>query len=120
MPGKLIARREFLRASVGTLGAVAAGASLSRASEAAAPTPEAPPARGPDTVYTGEHLDQLAFPMGGMGAGMICLEGSGALTNVSVKNQPKVQNEPGMFAAISIGGPEKVARVVEGPVPKWK
>ncbi len=119
MPDKLIPRREFFRASVGTLGALAAGASLSRAAEGAAP--EAPAVvRGPDTVYSGEQLDQLAFPMGGIGAGMICLEGSGALTNVSVKNQPKVQNEPGMFAALSLGGPEKIARVVEGPVPRWK
>ena len=120
MPEKLIARREFLRASVGTIGAVAAGASLSRAAEGAARAPEPAPPRGPDSTFTGEQLDQVAFPMGGIGAGMICLGGTGALTNVSVRNQPKVQNEPGMFAAISLGGPEKVARVVEGPVPKWK
>src|SRR5450755_364231 len=120
MPEKLIARREFLRASAGTLGAIAAGAALSRAADGAARAPEAPAPRGPDSTYTGEHLDQVAFPMGGIGAGMICLEGSGALTNVSVRNRPRVQNEPGLFAAISIGGPQKVARVVEGPVPKWK
>jgi uncharacterized protein (DUF608 family) len=120
VPEKLIARREFLRTSAGTLGALAAGASLAGAADTPAQSPEPPSSRGPDTVYSGEHLDQLAFPMGGIGAGMICLEGSGALTNVSVKNQPKVQNEPGMFAAISLGGPEKIARVVEGPVPKWK
>jgi uncharacterized protein (DUF608 family) len=120
VPEKLIARREFFRASVGTLGAIAAGASLSRGADIGSPVPEAGQPRGPDNVYKGEHLDQVAFPMGGIGAGMICLEGSGALTNVSVKNQPRVQNEPGMFAAISLGGPEKIARVVEGPVPKWK
>ena len=120
MPEKLIARREFLRNSVGALGAVAAGSSLSRGADGAARAPEPAPPRGPDSTFAGEHLDQVAFPMGGIGAGMICLGGTGALTNVSVRNQPKVQNEPGMFAAISLGGPEKVARVVEGPVPKWK
>ena len=120
MPQKLIARREFFRTSVGTLGAIAAGSAAARAAGPSATAPEAAPPRGPDSTFTGEHLDQLAFPMGGIGAGMICLEGSGALTNVSVRNQPAVQNEPGMFAAISLGGPEKVARVVEGPVPKWK
>ena len=120
MPQKLIARREFVRTSIGTLGALAAGAAVSRGAPAPSAGPEAPAARGPDSIYTGEHLDQIAFPMGGMGAGMICLEGSGALTNVSVRHQPQVQNEPGLLAAISIGGPEKVARVIEGPVPKWK
>jgi uncharacterized protein (DUF608 family) len=122
MAEKLIARRDFFRASAGTLGALAAGASLSRAAAApaAAPAPEGAQSRGPDSIFTGDQLDQVAFPMGGIGAGMICLEGTGALTNVSVRNQPKVQNEPGMFAAISLGGPGKIARVVEGPVPKWK
>jgi uncharacterized protein (DUF608 family) len=65
-------------------------------------------------------LEQIAFPMGGIGAGMICLEGAGSLTNVSMRNRPEFQNQPGMFAALSLGGPQKLARVVEGPVPKWK
>ena len=30
-------------------------------------------------IYQGESLSQIAFPMGGMGAGMVCLEGSGVL-----------------------------------------
>jgi hypothetical protein len=120
MPQKLIARREFVRTSIGTLGALAAAASVTRGASAPAAGPETPAVRGPDSTYSGEHLDQIAFPMGGMGAGMICLEGSGALTNVSVRHQPQVQNEPGLLAAISLGGPEKLARVIEGPVPKWK
>jgi uncharacterized protein (DUF608 family) len=120
---RLIARREFLRTSAATLGALAAaGAPEARSADApAAPAPAAPEGpRGPDFSYTGEQLDQLAFPMGGIGAGTICLEGSGALTNVSVRNKPQIQNEPGLLAAISIRGPAKAARIVEGPVPKWK
>ncbi len=120
MPERLIARREFVRTSLGTLGAIAAATSLPAAGDERAPAPEPSAARGPDATFSGEHLDQVAFPMGGIGAGMICLEGAGALTNVSVRNHPMVQNEPGLFAAISLGGPEKVARVVEGQVPKWK
>jgi len=121
MPDRLIARREFVRSSVGTLGAIAAGASLARAAEPAAPSaaPSAVP-RGPDTAFTGDQLDQIAFPMGGLGAGMMCLEGGGGLTNVSIRDRPMLQNQPGLFAAISIGGPAKIARVLEGPVPKWK
>jgi uncharacterized protein (DUF608 family) len=71
-------------------------------------------------LFTGDQLGQIAFPMGGFGAGMMCLEGTGGLTNVSIRDRPMLQNQPGLFAAISIGGPSKIARVVEGPVPKWK
>jgi uncharacterized protein (DUF608 family) len=117
MPERLIGRRDFVRTSVGTLGALAAAASLTRPA-GAAPAPDAP--RPADPVFTGEELDQVAFPLGGFGAGMLCLEGSGGLTNVSVRDRPLVQNEPGLFAAISVGGPGKIARVVEGPVPRWK
>ncbi len=73
--------------------------------------------------YTGEYLNRVAFPLGGIGAGMVCLEGSGALSHVSVRNRPDVFNEPLMFAALCIkggGGGGNVARVLEGPVPGWK
>ena len=69
-------------------------------------------------VYKGERLNQVAFPMGGIGAGMICLEGTGALSNVSLRNRPDVYNEPNMFSAISIKKKgENIAKVIEGPVP---
>ena len=29
--------------------------------------------------YSGKNLDRIAFPIGGMGAGMYCLEGTGCL-----------------------------------------
>ena len=70
--------------------------------------------------YTGEHLNRVAFPLGGMGAGMICLEGTGALSHVSLRGQPDVLNEPLMFAALCVKGTPNVARVLEGPVPMWK
>ena len=109
-----------MRSSLGTVGALAAAAAVARSADAPQGMPAAPQVRGPDTIYSADHLDHIAFPMGGFGAGMICLEGAGALTNVSVRNQPSVNNQPGLFAAISLGGPEKIARVVEGQVPKWK
>jgi uncharacterized protein (DUF608 family) len=68
--------------------------------------------------YQGDHLSEIAFPMGGIGAGTICIEGQGALSNVSIRNHPDVLNEPCMFAAISIKN--SGARVVEGPVPARK
>jgi uncharacterized protein (DUF608 family) len=70
--------------------------------------------------YCGERLSRVAFPMGGMGAGMICLEGTGALSHVSLRHKPDVFHEPCTFAAISIKGAKPVARVLEGPVPGWK
>ena len=70
--------------------------------------------------YSAERLSRVAFPMGGIGAGMICLEGTGALSHVSLRNQPDIFNEPCTFAAISIKGSPQIARVLEGPVPSWK
>ena len=78
------------------------------------------PNKRADGVYTGEHLNHVAFPMGGIGAGMICLEGTGALSHVSLRGQPDVFHEPMMFAALCIKGQQTTARVLEGPVPDWK
>lgn len=73
-----------------------------------------------NSVYEGENLNRLAFPIGGIGAGMICLEGNGAISHVSVRNQPEVFKEPFMMAALSVKGLENGAKVLEGPVPEWK
>ncbi len=70
--------------------------------------------------YTGEHLSRIAFPVGGLGAGMFCIEGTGYFSHMSVRNHPDLFNEPGMFAALSIKGVSNGARVLEGPVPEWR
>ncbi|MDP2988976.1 MAG: GH116 family glycosyl-hydrolase, partial [Kiritimatiellota bacterium] len=69
--------------------------------------------------YENAYLNQVAFPMGGMGAGMICLEGTGAFSHVSLRHKPEVFNEPLMFAALHVKG-APTARVLEGPVPMRK
>ena len=81
-----------------------------------------PPTRPFNSPYEGSQLDHLAFPLGGLGAGMFCVEGTGALTHFSLQNRPDVWNSPVAFAAISIRQPEgpNIARVLEGPVPAWK
>ncbi len=132
-------RRDFLRlsaTSVGALGAAAATSAMAQAgggggtamfsvtTESSTPA-SAPvrPARGKskyNTEYSGDRLNRVAFPMGGIGAGMICLEGTGALSHVSLRNRPDVFNEPQTFGAICIKGKNNVARVLEGPVPDWK
>ena len=73
-----------------------------------------------NTTYTGEQLHHVAFPLGGIGAGMICLEGTGSLSHVSLRHAPDIHHEPYMFSAISVIGRPKASRVLEGPVPGWK
>lgn len=73
-----------------------------------------------DSVFSGSRIDHIAYPIGGLGAGMFCLEGTGAISNMSVRNRPDLFNEPCMFAAIHVKGVENGTKVVEGPVPDWK
>jgi len=71
-------------------------------------------------VYAGDRLNRAAFPLGGMGTGMICLEGTGALSHFSIRNRPDIFNEPCVFSAICIKGNKNISRVLEGLVPSWK
>lgn len=75
--------------------------------------------RSYNAPYKNAYLNQVAFPMGGIGAGMICLEGTGAFSHVSLRHKPEVFNEPLMFAALHVKG-APTARVLEGPVPMRK
>ena len=77
-------------------------------------------------VYRGNQLSQIAFPLGGIGAGCMCLNGYGGLQDFSVRNRPTLtaaQEVDGYsdaaFAVLHI--PEKnITRLVEGPFPKGK
>jgi len=71
-------------------------------------------------IYENEYLSRVAFPIGGIGAGMFCLEGTGAISHLSVNNRPGIYNAPYAFAAISIKGLDKGAKVLESMVPTWK
>jgi uncharacterized protein (DUF608 family) len=119
-------RRKFLKLSAATVGTVgslgpthasAAGLS-SRPRDARARRRRE--ARSFNSEYSGDYLNEVAFPLGGIGGGMICLEGTGALSHVSLRNRPEVHNEPCLFSAISVKGQQPVARVLEGPVPARK
>ncbi|MCL2104196.1 MAG: non-lysosomal glucosylceramidase [Kiritimatiellaeota bacterium] len=73
--------------------------------------------------YTGENLNRIAFPVGGIGAGMFCVEGYGAISAMSVRHRMEFNHEPSCFAAVCVlgeGGAGNVARVLEGPIPEWK
>jgi len=78
------------------------------------------PFNGP---YVGAQLNRVAFPIGGIGAGMFCLEGTGAISHVSVRHRMEFFHEPTVFAALCVldaEGGAPVARVLEGPIPDWK
>ena len=70
-------------------------------------------------AYSGRSLDRIAFPLGGIGAGMVCLEGTGALSHVSLRHRPEVFHQPLVFSALWVRG-APTARLLEGPVPAWK
>lgn len=69
--------------------------------------------------YTGPNLDHVAFPLGGIGAGMICIGGTGEISQVSIRNRPELPLSTRIFAALSVKN-HKPARLIEGPVPKWR
>lgn len=122
-------RRRFLRhLGVGGLGAtVMPGAMLNpeetKQPEAAASsdtTTASPTKHLYNGSYTGMYLNRIAFPIGGLGAGMFCLEGSGAISHMSIRHRPEIFNEPGLFGAIFVKGVRNGAKILEGPVPDWK
>lgn len=124
-------RRSFLKnIALGGIGAAVAPAEL-----IAAPLPEGKttnlPARKKksprqagkrefNAPYEGEFLNRVAMPVGGIGAGMFCLEGTGAISHMSIRHHPDVFNEPTIFAAVTVKGDKPQAKVLEGPVPDWK
>jgi uncharacterized protein (DUF608 family) len=112
-------RREFLKA--GAAAGLGSRVPLVAKAESSGVTSTAAGKAGAGaTRYENETLARVAYPLGGIGAGMICLEGTGALSNVSIRNRPELFNEPCMFAAVAIRGAKPAARVLEGPVPGWK
>lgn len=115
----LFSRREALKLSAATATVVALPAGAAAAA-AAAREGERTATRAYDGEYAGQCLSRVAFPMGGMGAGMICLEGTGALSHFSLRHRPDIFNEPCTFAALCVKGAKNIAYVVEGPVPPWK
>ncbi|CAL1517771.1 GH116 family glycosyl hydrolase [Chitinophaga sp. MM2321] len=122
-------RRSFLKKlSISGLGMTVIPAVMTKQAAAEAACQPAPEAerksadsnRIYNSPYTGTYLNRVAFPIGGIGAGMFCLEGTGAVSHLSVRHRPEIFNEPGIFAAIAVKGAAKGVKVLEGPVPEWK
>ena len=126
-------RRSFLKnIAIGSVGAAIAPTSLLQAKETgdidkkeeeiekADNSAKTSQKRKYNSPYTNEHLNRVAFPIGGIGAGMFCIEGTGAVSHMSVRNKPDIFNEAVMFAAISVKGMKNGAKLLEGQVPEWK
>jgi uncharacterized protein (DUF608 family) len=120
-------RRDVVRLSAQTAGLLAAS-TLQTHGESARPdilskSTKAQPATGRrrfNSSYESEFLSRVAFPMGGIGAGTICLEGYGGLSHVSIRNHPDLYNEPFMFSALTIMGTRPKAHLLQGPIPDYK
>ena len=76
-------------------------------------------APGAPRVYTGRELDEIAFPLGGIGTGMISLGGWGQLRDFETFNRPHKGlgfNYTFFTLFAQRAGEAAVTRVVQGPV----
>ena len=73
-----------------------------------------------NSAYADEYLSRVAFPIGGIGAGMFCIEGTGAISHMSIMNEPDMFSEPSMMGAVCVKGHSDGARILEGQIPKWR
>ena len=74
---------------------------------------------GQQERYTGRRLDQIAFPLGGIGTGMITLGGWGQLRDWEIMNRPaRGFAVPHSFFAVKVSGQgtPAVTKVLQGPV----
>jgi len=77
-------------------------------------------------TFTGDHLLQIAMPLGGIGAGCICLNGHGGLQDFSIRHKPyrtalpdKHARQDAGFALLHIKQ-MNITKLVEGPMPTGK
>jgi len=115
---------------------------------AAVPLPAAPPApedqvvsqptkspyapgellqQGPQRTYSGDRATQVAMPLGGIGAGCICVNGYGGLQDFSIQHRPATTALPegyaptkAAFALLHVKGSTPITKLVEGPFPPFK
>src|SRR5712692_1510839 len=67
---------------------------------------------------------QVALPIGGIGAGNVCLNASGGLQDFAIRNRPATTAFPdghapteSAFALLHVKGASPATRLVEGPFP---
>jgi hypothetical protein len=79
--------------------------------------------KGSQRTFSGRQLLQIALPMGGIGAGCICLNGYGGLQDFSIRHAPSTSALPDRhqpldagFALLHIPATSQT-RLLEGPFP---
>ena len=77
-------------------------------------------------IYAGDDLLQIALPIGGIGAGCVCLNGYGGLQDFSIRHHPQLTAAPdhhlhgdAAFALLRLPA-LNLTRLVEGPIPPGK
>ena len=82
---------------------------------------------GPQRTFSGDTATQVAMPIGGIGAGCVCLNGYGGLQDFSIWHHPSTTALPegyassqAAFAILHIKGASPVTKLVEGPFPVLK
>jgi uncharacterized protein (DUF608 family) len=84
---------------------------------------------GAQRTFSGDRATQVAMPVGGLGAGCLCVNGSGGLQDFSLRARPETSALPAgftsnspeaAFAILHIKGAASVTKVVEGPFPPFK
>ena len=56
---------------------------------------------GPQRTFSGDRATQVAMPIGGLGAGCICVNGSGGLQDFSIRTRPETTALPAGFTSNS-------------------
>ena len=136
-------RREFLvttsSAALAATAPLAGTQTNSPASDPPSTPPEVPGSKetpysleellqnGPQRTFSGDRATQVAMPLGGIGAGCICLNGYGGVQDFSIWNRPSTTALPegntsskAAFAILHIKGASPVTKLVEGPFAVFK
>src|SRR4051794_7986345 len=127
-------RRDFLKATSSAAIAAAATPALNAPAataktESAAFSPAELFVSGPQRTFSGEQATQIAMPIGGIGAGSVCMNGYGGLQDFSIRTRPENTAMPAGFSANSpeaafailhIEGANGATKLVEGPFPAFK
>ena len=99
------------------------------ATEWASYTPKELFENGAQRTFSGDKATQVAMPLGGIGAGSICLNGYGGLQDFSIRTRPETTALPegfssdspeAAFAVLHIKGASSITKLIEGPFPPFK
>ncbi len=71
---------------------------------------------GPQRTFSGDKATQVAMPIGGIGTGCICVNGSGGIQDFSIRTRPETTALPSGFTSNS---PEAAFAIlhIKGPAP---